>query len=278
MANLDPLHPLQSSILETLGSTQALTIADLHADLEKEGVDVSLPNLYRTISQMIDAQMLVKGRGKLSLNMVWVAHLTSFFSVVTRTYVEQRMDEFQFPLQEQERREFWADSLTGLDPVWSHVLLRMTKEPQQYPAYMFNSHPWYSLGMRETETRFYQSMVAGGHPLVILYGNDTFLDRYGERLIRVHNVQGSIAADIPFPKEGCALWVCDEHILECIFPTAISKHFAFFFNTVKSIDDFDAELFSDIFRMKAKCKIAVRRDKKEAQKMRAIFESYTVHQ
>lgn len=275
MANLDPLHPLQSSILETLGSKQALTIADLHADLRKEGVDVSLPNLYRTISQMIDAQMLVKGHGKISLNMVWVAHLTSFFRTVTKTYVEQRTDEFQFPLKENERREFWADSLMGLDPVWAHVLLRITKGPQKHPAYMFNSHPWYSLGMRETETRFYQSMVASGHPLVILYGNDTFLDRYGERLIRVRNVNGSIAPDIPFPKEECALWVCDDHILECLFPPSIAKYFAFFFNTVESIGDFDAEQFSDIFRMKARCKITVRRDGKEAQRLRSIFEKHS---
>ncbi len=277
MANLDPLHPLQSSILELFGCRQALTVADIRNELEKDGVTVSLPNLYRTVSQMIDAQMLVKGSGKISLNMVWVAHLTSYVSTVTKTYVEQRVDEFQFPLLEQERREFWADSLMGLDPIWAHVLLRMTKSLQEHPAYMYNSHPWYSLGMRETETRFYQSMVASGHPMIILYGNDTFLDRYGERLIRVRNVHGSITPDIPFPKEGCALWVCDDHILECIFPPAITRHFAFFFNTVESIETFDAELFSDIFRMKAKCKITVRRNVREAQKLRSIFEQHTPH-
>ncbi len=274
MANLDPLHPLQSSILEVLGSEQALTIPDLCACLKRATVIASTPNLYRTVSQMIGAQMLVKTHGKISLNLVWVAHITHFVDIVNRTYAKQRTDEFQFPLPEHERREFLADSLMGLDPVWSHVLLKMTQAPQAHPSYMYNSHPWYSIGMRETETRFYHGMVAGGNPLLIIYGNDTFLDRYGERLIRMKNVHGSIVPDIPFPREGCAIWVCDDHILECVFPQSIAKHFAFFFNTVQSIGEFDAELFSDIFRMKAKCKICVRRDKKEARMLRAIFRKY----
>ncbi len=274
MANVDPLHPLQSTILEVLGSKQSLTITELHKRLKKEAVTVSLPNLYRMVSQMIDSQMLVKTYGKISLNMVWIGHLTGFLDTVNRTYVEHRTEEFQFPLKEQERREFFADSLMSLDPVWSHVLLKMTREPQTHPSYMYNSHPWYSLGMRETETRFYQGMVARGNPLIILYGNDTFLDRYGEKLIRVKNVHASIDTHTPFPAEGCAIWVCDDHILECVFPPAITKHFSFFFSTVESISQFDAELFSDIFHMKAKCKIAVRRDTKEAAKLRAIFEKY----
>lgn len=274
MAVLDPLHPLQSSILDILGSEQTLNMAQLHDRLQERDISVSMPNLYRTVGQLTDMQVLVKIHGKISLNDTWIAHLTEFTERVNATYHEQQAGVFQFTLKEGERREFFADSLKGLDPIWSHVLVGMTDDQQKHPIYMYNAHPWYSIGMRDTEARFYHSMTANGNTCVMFYGNDTFLDRYGDKLIRVKNMRSYIVPSVPFPKEGYALWVFDDNILECIFPPAISRHFEFFFNTVKSIGEFDAELFSDLFRMKAKCKITVRRDKKEAEKLRAIIEKH----
>jgi len=272
MPVLDPIHPVQSAILETLAAKQALTINDLHAEVSAGGVPLSKPNLYRAVSQLIDAQVLVRNAGTISLNLLWIAQVHGFWDTICATYLSESPGEFSFILKEGERREFYSDSLLNLDPIWSHVLANMTKTKQKHPTFIYNSHPWYSLGMRETETRVYKGLTASGHVCALCYGNDTFLDRYGDKLIRVKNFHTHILPELSFPKEGYALWVSDDHVLECVFPPVISRHFAFFFNTVHAIEQFDPELFTDIFRMKSKCKVAVRRNAKEAEKLRGIFE------
>lgn len=54
MTILDPLHPLQNTIVEILASQPDQTVAPLHEAVKRQGIDVSLQNLYRAVSQMID--------------------------------------------------------------------------------------------------------------------------------------------------------------------------------------------------------------------------------
>ena len=275
MTAIDPLHPLQSSILETLAVKRDLTIVELRTYLQNQhDQSVSMPNLYRIVSQMVEKQVLVKEKGKLSLNLIWIPHMLGFAENAKKTYLAAGDDVLELPKKDGEHREYAADSLIGLDPIWSHILIAFTKLPQPLPWYAYNSHPWYSLGMRDTEQRVYESIVAQGMECHMLYGNDSFLDRYGDKLIRVPRFHTHLATDTPFPKEGYALWVCNDYMLECVFPEAIARHFAFFFQTVRTIKQFDPELFSDIFAMKARCKIRVRRDKKEANRLRGIVGKY----
>lgn len=270
MATLNPLQPLQSSILEVLAKQQGLTMSDLHKELKQNhGLKVSLQNLYKAVGKMVDMQMLAKSKGKLFLNLVWLSHATHFIETANLTYNSEQGTGL--PLAEGERTEFYSDSLTGLDPLWNHILMKLTEVAETHDWYVYNSHPWYSLGMKETETRLYQSLVVEGIHCHMVYGNDSFLDCYGQKMITLKGFETSIAPDAPLPKEGHALWLCGEHIVECIFPEIISRNFAFFFQTVTSVQEFDPQLFTDVFHMKARCKISVRRSKAEAKELHQKF-------
>ncbi|MBI5793994.1 hypothetical protein HZA87_02820 [Candidatus Uhrbacteria bacterium] len=266
MATFNPLHPLQSTILEVLTEQQGISVADLHAKLKKDyGLKLSVQNLYKTIGKMLDAQMLIKTQGKLLLNLVWLSHLTHFVEAAKRTYLTAEEATINLPLKDDERREFYAESLIGLDPIWNHLLIKLKDFTEDRTWYVYDSHPWYVLGMRETETRLYKSLVSEGINVQMLYGNDTFLDKYGNKRVSVKGFRSAITTDSPFLKEGYALWVCGEHIVECIFPDVISRNFQFFFQTVQSVEEFEPELFSDIFKMRSKCKITIRRSAKESK-------------
>ena len=269
MTNFDPLHPIQSGILEGLAMKPGTTVAALHAILQKDNkTDVSLPNLYRTIGQMVDAQILVREKGLLSLNHAWIPHLLHVADAVRANYGKGSIIQ---PLKEGERRGYTAESLAALDGPWFHVLAHCADTDPTREWYAYNSHPWHPIGMSDTELRGYKALALKGISCRMLYGSNTFLDRYGKKLAQSKGFRIAIDDDARFPKEGYALWVCGDHIIECILPDAIAKRFSFFFDTVKHINQFDPELFADVFHMKARCTVTIRRSKKDAAKLRAIF-------
>jgi len=272
---LDPLHPLPSCILESLSSHKDISIEELHDNLKRDfAIKCSRQNLYRTVSLLIENQVLVRAHGKLSLNLVWVSHLVELGDTLKHNYQRVEENNFWGTLKEGQSREFHADSLINLDPVWNDGLLQLVQLSTLKEWYVYNSHPWYSLGMLETEVRLYKSIVASGINCHMLYGNNSFLDIYGQKKRKVEGFHTAIAKVSQFHEEGHALWACDDFVVECVMPPVISKHFAFFFQNVKAIEDFDPQLFSDVFRMKARCKIKFSRKAKEAERYRRILSKY----
>jgi hypothetical protein len=61
-------------------------------------------------------------------------------------------------------------------------------------------------------------------------------------------------------------------VFEVLYPTEISDYFKIFFDTIKELKDFNAELFHRIFEMKANCKLTLRRNKAQAAMTRKVFQ------
>lgn len=129
---------------------------------------------------------------------------------------------------------------------------------------------WITHLVRFAETRLYDSLGSMGHKLC---GNDTFLDRYGTK-ISSSRCPVVLSTETPFLQEGYSLWVCGDYVADCIFPTVLSRHFAFFFQTVQSLEQFHPQLFADVFKMKARCKLQVWKSAEEARLLRAKFQTY----
>jgi len=245
-------------------------MAILYEEVKKQyDIKVSLQNLYRTVGQMVEKQILVREGKKISLNFVWITHQIKFTENIRQTYITVRT-ESDIPRTDGERHEFTAESLAALDPQWNDVIAEIAGLYKDPTWYEYNSHPWHFLAMSDTEDRLYESLGTRGYKL---YGNDTFLDRYGTTLAALRCPK-AIAKDSPFPKEGYSLWVCEDYIVECVFPEVLSKHFAFFFHTIHSIDEFNVDLFSSIFRMKIHCKIVVRKSTKNAKELQGKIAAY----
>lgn len=276
LSQIDPLHLLQSAVLQLLAEHGPISVNALLVLLQSDAsVKVSLPTLYRLLAQMSDKQIIVRTHGTVALHHVWVSRIGDFVERAKSSFASEQGATLRLNmLREGEKRIFTADSLLELDTVWSYMILELSRTTDEREWFVYNSHPWYSLGMRDTETRLNQSIVSAGIHCHLLFGNDAFLDRYGEKAIRVPGYETTVASDTGFPTEGVALWSCGEYVMECIFPPAISRHFAFFFQTIQRIEDFDPELFADIFRMQARCKVTVRRSAEESHRIRNMIEPY----
>lgn len=276
MFTIDPLHPLQSAVIEILGQKGEMSVADLHAALNKrKSTNVSLQHVYRMLTQMEEQQVVVKVRGSVSLNLMWLAYL-SFFSQRAMAETFKHLEMFkEFPMKHGERKTIAADSFIALDTVWTHVLVQLDTFLNEKSWHTYNSHAWWQLLKMDTDTSFYANLKAKGVTVFGIYGNDTPLDRLGVSLIQSDVFPTVIDASPPFPKEGYILVVCGEYIVQSILPDALSRQLEFFFANTKDIASFDKQLFFDIIRMPAKCKITVWRDTKEAESLRAKIAAKT---
>jgi hypothetical protein len=277
MAFIDPLHPIQSSILEIIGTRRELTVNELHEVLTTEyGISVSIKNLYRTTAQLINEQVLVKTKGILAINLVWLTHLDKFIETAKNNYLEPNYTSLNFPKNEKEVVYFKSDSLRSLDPIWNDILLRLSGITKDKTWYAFNSHPWYSLGMNETEMRLFESLISKKISIHMLYGNNNFLDLYGNSLIKIKGLKSKAVSSPDFPQEGYACWVVEDYLVECIFSDVIANQFAFFFKTIHNIEQFDLDLFANVFKMKAECSISITKNKqKTASKLKKLKSYFT---
>lgn len=268
MYKLDPIHPVQSAIIETLAERQGLNVKELFEDVTRTTkVEVSRQNLYRVVAQLIDNGILQKANGRLSLKQEWVSRFLRVADSMRFNYGSQESAPKSLPKRNGERMEFQADSLMSLDLVWIDILFRFLQETKERSWYAYNSHPWYAVGSLDTEHHFFERLMLRGVSVFLVYGNDSFLDRYGLNLISLTGFKTAISTTTQLASEGYALWACGPYILEVTIPEELNKHFTYFFNSVSAVEQFNPDFFSQIFRMRAKCSLSVEYNAERSRKL-----------
>ena len=273
MAVLDPLHPLQSAIIEVLSGAREITAAELLLKLRSgHGLEASRQNVYRTIGQLLERQVLVRSKGRLSLNLMWVTHLERLSETIREHYLDEGNQFQDLPRKEGEVRKFKAHSLLELDPVWNHALLELARVNSGQLFYAYNAHAWYPVGMEQTELAMFRGLLQHGVSCRMLYGDNTFLDSYGLRKALLAGVDAKAVPHQelppPFRPHDHIVWAAGGHVIECLLPEVLSRHFLFFFSVVQGIENFDSQLFADVFRLRAACSLIVRKASAEADEWR----------
>jgi hypothetical protein len=69
-------------------------------------------------------------------------------------------------------------------------------------------------------------------------------------------------------QDGYILRILWDYILEFLLPEPLQNLFAQFYAKVQKIEDFDLDLFLSLFKIKTKCKLTIRRNKKDAEAMK----------
>ncbi len=262
--------PLQDTIIHKLITHKGISTQSLHK-LVHEEVPISLPNFYKIIEKLITNRVIMKENGKLYLHNRRILGVLDLADELKATYTTELTSVTQ--LLEGQSVIHEANSIKALDVVWADWELSINRlYGEAEPSYMFHSHPYYILGAKETEFAFWKQ-VAKMSTFYYLCANTKFLDIYGAKLYEEAGAVKSLASDAtPFLKEGYCITTVGDFVFEVLYPTEISDYFKIFFDTIKELKDFNAELFHRIFEMKANCKLTLRRDKAQAAMTRKIFQ------
>lgn len=270
----DPLHPSQSAIIEILAQNKGLTIQELHSLMtNNHSIQISTQNLYRTVSQMAEKHMLFREKGKLYLNLNWLKHVTYLMKSAELHYLMEEDQALALPDTDGQTLKYSAKSLKDLDPIWDHLILKLTAQTDSRHWYEYGSHLYHVLGLPSEELAFYQNLQAAGVHHHLLVGSTHVLDTYGAK--RLKGMVGVSQTDTPpFPEEGYILLVCGNYVIESVLPAHINDHLTSIYSTVSSMEDFDTSVYRDIFAMKSTCTISIQKNASKAQKLRTILASY----
>jgi hypothetical protein len=273
MFRVAPLHPLHNSLLELVSRHPELSMAELQEHLRKKyKTDTSLQHLYRIVGQMMDEQILIKRKGKISLNLMWLSYLSFYAEHARKTTLGAQSLDADLPKRDGEKKQFAVHSLVEVETVWNHLLVQLRRILNaESTLHKYYSHAWWQYGQNHGDAGFYENLAKRGVRCRWLFGNDTYLDRQGAERIR-----GSFEAVIdpkpPFPTEGYNLNVYGDYVLECVFPDTMSKHLEAFFERVTSAKQFDREVLMDLFTMPCPCKVTLWKSKRQAELLRNQIE------
>lgn len=126
-------------------------------------------------------------------------------------------------------------------------------------TYFYNAHTYHILGMNETESSNFRQFSNQSNKVYFLAGNETFLDKYGVELLRMQGTDVVCSDKVKFLREGYCINIVGDYIIEVLFPETLTQYFNVFFTNTKKMDDFNSEMFQNIFRIKAECKLTLRR-------------------
>ncbi|MCX6824202.1 MAG: hypothetical protein NT085_03670 [candidate division SR1 bacterium] len=269
MILFDPLYDVLVSVFT---EHQKLSTQELHTHINKK-ISISLPNLYKVIRKLLDDQILIKESGKLSLHSRRIAELYTTADTLRKVYVEN--SSYNLDLKEGEIINFQANNIKDIDGIRGDVCLNVHRLYDiSEPMYIYHAHPYYALGMYDTEMTFFTT-TQKNTPVYLLFSDTGFLDTYGAELYKKAGMKNvAISKKHPFLQDGYCLNIIGEYIFEFIYPKAISEYFKVFFSSTHEAKQFNKELFGKIFEMKGECKITLRRSKKDADMFKKEIKKY----
>lgn len=257
---------LFNTVIDTLLDKQPLSIQELHALIDPQ-IPTSLPNLYKVVAELLDKQILLKSQKKLSLHTIWIKNIWSIYEKI-----EPRLKELppSLTLELWETKLFYSDTLQNLDSVWRNVLHYFSENTADVQTlYIYNSHPYHVLWSFETESAGFKTLSRYGEQAVhFLFGNETFLDKYGAELLEQSGCVCTFSGKTPFATQGHFINIYGDYILEVVLPLAISNYFEVYFQTVQDIQSFPKAMFEQLFDMKMKYNLKVSYLPEEAERLR----------
>ncbi len=271
MFQIDPSDELTSAILRIVAERPGLSVADLHAALKKKK-SVTLQHLYRKLNQLIEGEILIKRKGLLTANLLWLSYL-QFFAGEAKDALAKETALAVFPLKKGQRVSFSVDSMNAVQTLWHHLLVQLHRQQPQKKLHKYYSHAWWVWNKRTLDVQFYKKILTAGVRCLWLYGNNTALDRAAVTMYP-DLLDSRIALDAPFPAEGYNLNVYGDYIFECTFPPHIARHIDLVFHSVQSQDKKDLAIIDDIFAMEAEFKITVWNNPTLALKFQKDIERY----
>jgi len=267
------LDSIESQIISILADKKWLRAAEIDRRLVIEhGCEASLPTIYRHISALVESQVLICYRRKYALSKLWIENLSGLKNHIETTY-KSPDTVFILPEREGQHFDFFASSLSKLDPIWNQLLLLLASDSSEKELFGFNSHAWHAIAMTTTEKALYKSLSKIGIATYLFFGNNTPLDQRGAELIEGSGLSTSIAPKHSFPREGYALWANKKFILECHFPDSVNKRFARLFKHSDSDADPELDEFQAIFKLSEKFRLRLVRNEEKASAVVKNFQS-----
>ena len=269
MLKVLPANPLHSAIVEVLTQRGSFTMKELHAILEEEYDFQFTPQyLYQVVSRLLDWEVLMKSKQKISLNVRWLSVLKSTAETALVTLRNELDASKNFILEPGKSREYVLPSPSA-PAIWTNAVISAFEATGATEFDEYLSHPYWIISTDRFSLDHIKSVLSKDISSRTLIGNDAFLDKKGDSIYKERGYKSAIAKETIFDEEGYTVCVVGEYVIEFTLPNRVLQSMSLLYETVTSEDKFKKDFYQDILDIQEACTMTVSNDAARAEEIRA---------
>jgi hypothetical protein len=254
------------SLLLKYGSCTAKQIYEYLTQWTEDSI--TLAQLYNILKILYQCQIISKYDKKYHINTIWIDQLEQ---VVLAHRNDHQMIDWS-------NLDIWkhiilkASNLGELDPIRWDVFHGLGKQSGLKKIYTYNTHLYHVIGMHETEKAFFGS---GSYQFYNIVQHKNSLNDYGSILYSqmwVDQICYS-SKNLLFGTEGRVINVIWDYIIDFLMPEILEHYFAYHFNTVQDMSQFNQVQFNSLFQMPIQCQLKIIYDPELANQYRRMIQN-----
>lgn len=270
---LTTLNAVQAAVIDVLLQHPFSSIAEIKERVEQDhGLSFSRQHFYKVLADMRTYQLVSKVKSGYVVEMRWIAALQNYCQGAMTNLSNMKWQTSDFPLEEGQRKEYFAKNLSALDPIWDNITLSLFRLTGEEEELSYTPHLYWRLNTRYSFQEFERLCSIFKLQSYELVGSSSPLDVYAKSLITSDTIDRTVTlcSDSPFTSEGFTFQVIGDYLIEFVMPPSLRIHFDNLFATVESVKELNQDYYNSIFTIEEMCKLTVSRNPAKAAKFAGI--------
>lgn len=266
-----PFHNSLEQHLISLLQKGPLSTANLLSVVRKKRPGTTKQGMYAALRKLIKAEIVVKHKAQVSLNVTWLTKLDSFASLASHFYSSNARSGSFLDLADGDRISYEFKSANATDAFWIHVLLLLIEAYPEAVFLAYNPHCWFFLVRPESERTLRDVIIRKKSQYLVMVGGKRPLDRAIRKEFDGKRSQYAMRESPLFKKNNYYVNVIGDYVIEVWVDAAHAEAIERLYRSAESfVPEVEDEL-RDIINSKGKTKLVVSRDKKKAEKLRRML-------
>ncbi len=231
---LSPDGKLENAIVTLLGATPRMSAAEIRAAARKNRRRFSLAAVYKELTKLQQAGVLVKDGARFSLSLGWVFDVLAYGERLHSVYFSEPYLKTILP--EPGRKQSWVfHSLLRGNDLWNQIILALLKRSGSSDMFSWVPHPWFLLLEVEKEERLHRLFGFARRRFYTAVAGTTYLDRtaIGKFYRGTQHTVSFSPGSFPSERRGC-LDVVGDFVLTVTLDPRTNKRIDELFATTKS--------------------------------------------
>lgn len=234
------------------------TIKTLHYQVLSH-TKVSQRAVYKSVHQLLNAEVLLRGGNKIWLNEEWLRRI--------RENLSTPLPQFS----KNERAEYRFTTIDHLDSFWKTIAFQLEGYERNTPVFFYNPHNFWAYvpNRKQSEDAYYAHFLTIQKPAYFTVGGTNSADfqfkkRYQHEFLHIHprNLVGFNRRD--------HITVAGDHIVTVRLPLSVAKHIDTIYETNQLIEDILPAILEE-YSLRGEVRLRIERNAIKAARLRSLL-------
>ncbi len=266
-------HTIESKIIQKLHKG-ALSSARLVQEI-KEEQGVTKQAVYKELRKLRKREMVVAHGKILSLSVLWLQKMSSFFLETHDLYSGESTSEPYLQMEDGDSLVYRFSNPDTMDSFWGHAVLILSgKMSEGDYAYLYNPHEWFLAARPESELEIFRLIHESKKNLVIYVAGETDLDKKLGNLLIQESQQYFAGGIYLFEKENYYINIFNDFIIEVWIDPSTAGKIESFFQQEKEVTAYGMDTLQHVISQTGKNKFKISKNKKRADQLKRKIGKY----